>query len=191
VTGAAVGTGLTVAVAVAVAVGVAVAVTVCVARGVSVAGELEVVWGVPEVVVLPADGVLPELPEEAETLTDPLADTVTDGEKTVGAVGDDDEVHAVSATGASRVSAPQHKTVSLMPNVVSRTFMDPPHAPGRRRLVFPAPGARNRQGTRKRVTGLVATRTAAGRSPKAPAAVKYGRWPTLTCNGLFTIGLLG
>jgi hypothetical protein len=170
VTGAAVGTGLavevTVAVAVAVAAGVAVRVTVCVARGVTVAGELEFALGVPEVAVLPGEGVLPELPAEAETETEPLAETVTDGEKTVGAVVDDDEVHAVSATGASSVSAPQHKAVSLMPSVVPRTFMDPPHAPGRRRLVFPPPGARNRHRKGKRVTGLVAARTATGRSRK-------------------------
>jgi hypothetical protein len=173
VTGAAVGIGLAVLVAVTVGVGVGVEVrvTVCVARGVSVARE-----DVPEVaVLLPEEGVLPGSPAEAETETDPLADTVTDGEKTVGAVVDDDDVHAVSATGASRVSAPQAKTVSLMPTVVPRTFMEPPHAPGRRRLVFPAHGARNRSGEGKRVTGLIAARTAAGgprkrRRPKDAAA---------------------
>jgi hypothetical protein len=134
VTGAAVGTGLAVEVAVAVTVGVAagVRVTVRVAGGETVAGALEVTPGVPEVAVpLPAEGVLPELPEEAEAVTDPLAEMLRDGVKTEGdGVGDDDEVHALSATGASRASAPQHKAVSFTPSVVPRTFMDPPVAPG-------------------------------------------------------------
>jgi hypothetical protein len=88
---------------VTVVVGVTVVVTVCVGRG--------------------------ELPAEAETDTEPLTDT--DGEK-LGMVGvDDDELHAASATGASRVSAPQNSAVSFTPSVVPGTFMDPPHAPGR------------------------------------------------------------
>jgi hypothetical protein len=125
VTGAAVGTGLTVEVTVAVGVGVCV--TVRVARGVTVEGELELTPGVPEaeVVLLPAEGEVPGLPAEAEAETDTEPLTVTDGEKvgTVGAVVDDPEVHAASATGASRVSAPQHRTVSFPPSVVPRTFI--------------------------------------------------------------------
>jgi hypothetical protein len=98
-----------------------------------VAVGLEVTPGVPEVAVpLPADGVLPELPAEADAVTDAVPEMLTDGVKTEGdGVGDDDEVHAVSATGASRVSAPQHKAVSFTPSVVPCTFMDPPCAPGR------------------------------------------------------------
>ena len=106
------------------------------------------------------------MPAEAETLTDPLPDTVTDGEKTVGAVVDGDEVHAVSATGASTASAPQHTTVSLMPSTVPCTFMDPPHAPADDDLCFPLPVPETGKGKGKRVTGLVAARTAAGRSRK-------------------------
>jgi hypothetical protein len=142
VTGAATGTGLAAEVAVTVAVGV----TVRVARGVTVAVGLEVTPGVPEVVVLsPGDGVLPALPAEAEALIEPLAEILTVGEKTEGdGVVDDAEVHAVSATGASRVSAPQHKAVSFTPNVVPCTFMDPPCA-WLMTTVFPVPGSRNRR----------------------------------------------
>ena len=57
------------------------------------------------------------------------ADTVGEKLGMVGAVGDD-ELHAASATGASRVSTPQHSALSFTPSVVPRTFMDPPHAPG-------------------------------------------------------------
>src|SRR5512146_900424 len=113
VTGAAVGTGVAVEVAVAVTVGVAVCVTVCVACGVTVEGVLELALGVPEAEVrlLPSEGEVPELPAEAETDTEPLTDTVGEKLGMVGAV-DDDEVHAASATGAIRVSAPQHSAVS-------------------------------------------------------------------------------
>jgi hypothetical protein len=121
-------------VAVTVAVGVTVAggVTVRVARGVTVAVGLEVTPGVPAVVVLvPGEGVRSEAPAEAEAVTDPLTEMLTDGEKTEGdGVGDDGELHAVSATGASRASVPQHRTVSLTPSVLPRTFMDSPHGPG-------------------------------------------------------------
>jgi len=100
-----------------------------VGRGVAVVGVLE---GVPEaeVLLLPSEGEVPELPAEAEADTDTEPLTVTDGEKTLGVVVDDDEVHAASATGASKVSAPQHSAVSFTPSVVPRTFMEPPHAPG-------------------------------------------------------------
>src|SRR2546423_3166066 len=104
VTGAAVGTGVAVVVTVAVgmavevtvAVGVAVVVrvTVCVGCGVSVAGELELTPGVVREVPVPGEGVLPELPAEAETETETEPLTVTDGEKTLGGVVDDDQVHA-------------------------------------------------------------------------------------------------
>jgi hypothetical protein len=136
VTGATVGIGVAVEVAVTVGVGVGVRVTVWVARGVwvaravSVAVELEPVPGVPVVEELPAEGVSFELPAEAEAEIVPLPETITVGEMTVGVVGDD-EVHAVSATGATRASAPQHNAVSRTPSVVRCTFMDPPHAPGR------------------------------------------------------------
>jgi hypothetical protein len=135
VTGAATGTGLvavTVAVGVTVGVTVAVGDTVRVARGVTVAVGLEVTPGVPAVVVLvPGEGVRSEAPAEAEAVTDPLTEMLTDGEKTEGdGVGDGDVLHAVSATGASRASVPQHRAVSLTPSVLPRTFMDSPHGPG-------------------------------------------------------------
>src|SRR5581483_8425529 len=94
VTGAAVGTWVTVEVT----VGAGVCVTVRVARGETVEGELELTPGVPEaeVLLVPAEGEVPELPAEAEADTDTEPLTVTDGEKvgTVGAVVDDPEVHA-------------------------------------------------------------------------------------------------
>jgi hypothetical protein len=103
-------------VTVGVTVVVAFCVTVCVACGVAV-------W------VLPSEGEVPGLLAGAVTVTEPLTDTVGEKLGMVGAVGDD-ELHAASATGASRASAPQHSAVSLAPSVVPRTFMDPPHAPG-------------------------------------------------------------
>ena len=44
---------------------------------------------------------------------------------------------------------------------------------------------------RKYATGRADARTSTSRFPKTPAAARPGRRPTLTCNGLFTIGLLG
>jgi hypothetical protein len=105
-----------VAVGVTVTVGVTVVVTVCVGCGVAV-------W------VLPSEGEVPGLLAGAVTDTEPLTDTVGEKLGMVGAVGDD-ELHAASATGASRVSVPQHSAVSFTPSVVPRTFMEPPHAAG-------------------------------------------------------------
>jgi hypothetical protein len=83
-----------------------------------------------------------ELPDEAV----PVGEVVTVGEMIVGEL-DEPEVQAETATGASRVRAPQHSAVSLAPNgvpaVVPRTFMDPPPAPADDVLV-PAPSGRNR-----------------------------------------------
>jgi hypothetical protein len=74
------------------------------------------------------------LPDEG-AVTDPVGEMVTEGEKTVGVLGDEDDVQAETATGASRVRTPQHNAVSLalsgVPAIVPRTFMNPPHAPGR------------------------------------------------------------
>jgi hypothetical protein len=61
------------------------------------------------------------------------------GEKTpdgdAGGTVDAPGVHAETATGTSRVRAPQQRAASLalsgVPAIVPRTFMDPPHAPGR------------------------------------------------------------
>src|SRR6266699_1844250 len=71
----------------------------------------------------------------AVLVTVAVAVAVPVGEKTAGGVEDGVDVHAETATGASRVRAPQHVAVSLarsgVPAIVLRTFMDPPHAPGR------------------------------------------------------------
>ena len=105
-------------------------VSVTVAMGVTVE-EVELtpasrwVWVEPcagEVVPLGSGrGIVPEM--------------VTDGVK-VGTVGvEEDPPQAETATGARRVRAPQHRAVSLarsaVPAIVVRTFMGPPHAPGR------------------------------------------------------------
>ena len=94
--------------------------------------------GVPVGDVLPDEGDVPDAAEpDAEPVdAEPVPDEVlTDGEKTVGVVVDEPEVHAETATGTSSVRAPQHSAVSLAPNGVPvlapRTFMDPPPAPGR------------------------------------------------------------
>lgn len=117
----------------------AVTVSVTVALGVAVR-EDELTPGVPEAVVLVEDAVTPEealLPLEAGAVAEPVAvpEVATDGVKvgTVDVV--EDPLQAETATGARRVRAPQHRTVSLarsaVPVIVVRTFMGPPHAPGR------------------------------------------------------------
>jgi hypothetical protein len=104
--------------------------------------------GVPDGDVLPDEAEASdeaELPEDAAAV--PVDEVVTVGEMIVGVVGEEDEVQAETATGASRIRAPQHSAVSLAPNgvpaVVPRTFMDPPPAPADDVLV-PAPSGRNR-----------------------------------------------
>ena len=86
-----------------------------------------------------------------------VAEPVTEGEKMAGAFVDDDAEQAESATEPSTVKAPRPAAVSLalstVPAMVVRTFMEPPHRPGRWRPcfripaseTFPDPGRRNRQ----------------------------------------------
>jgi hypothetical protein len=85
--------------------------------------------------VLPDRAEAPDEAEEADVAPVAVGELVTVGEMSVGVVVDEDEVQAETATGASRVRAPQHSAVSLAPNsvpaVAPRTFMDPPPAPGR------------------------------------------------------------
>ena len=68
-------------------------------------------------------------------MRDPVGEVVTEGVNTVGVDVDEDELQAETATGASRIRAPQQRTVSLapigLPAIVPRTFMAPPPAPGR------------------------------------------------------------
>jgi len=105
----------------------AVTVSVTVTVGVTV-GEGEVTPGVGvwvEGVVAPEAGVL--APEAGAMLAVGVR---------LGTVGvEADPLQAETATGASRVRAPQDTTVSLarnaVPATVVRTFMGPPHAPGR------------------------------------------------------------
>jgi hypothetical protein len=165
----------------------AVTVSVTVTSGV-VVGAGELTPGVPDAVV---DVVAPEealLPSEAGAVAVAVRvivpEMVTDGVK-VGMVGvEEDPLQAVTATGARRVRAPQHRTVSLarsaVPAVVVRTFMNPSSCARQMTTVFPGPGVRNvsrswrqKPDTRKekRVTDLVAARSAAGRSPKTPTII--------------------
>ena len=135
VTGAALGTWL--ADEVAVTVWVTVAVAVWGAGPVAV----EVTPGVPGAELLPddvwPDDVLPDdvLPEGASAVRDPVGEVVTEGVNTVGVDVDEDELQAETATGASRIRAPQQRAVSLapigLPAIVPRTLMAPPPAPGR------------------------------------------------------------
>jgi hypothetical protein len=155
----------------------AVTVSVTVTSGVAVeAGELTP--GVPDAVV---DVVAPEealLPSEAGAVAVRVIvpEMVTDGVK-VGMVGvEEDPLQAVTATGARRVRAPQHMTVSLarsaVPAVVVRTFMKPLLMRPADDDCVPGPGVRNPDtGKEKRVTDLVAARSAAGRSPKTPTII--------------------
>ena len=78
-----------------------------------------------------AGGVAPEagvVPPEAGAM-------LTDGVKMGTLDVEGDPLQAETATGASRVRAAQHTAVSLarnaVPATVVRTFMGPPHAPGR------------------------------------------------------------
>ncbi len=121
-------------VSVTVTAGVAVEVTPGVAVEVTPGVAVEVTPGVPEAVVwldvAPEEGAL--APEAGAVR---VPETVTDGVK-VGIVGDvEDPPQAETATGARRIRALQHRAVSLarsaVPVIVVRTFMGPPHAPGR------------------------------------------------------------
>lgn len=138
-------------------------------------GGLELTPGVPDAEALPD---AEELPDEGVVPEAGAVPVVTDGEKTVGGAVDVPEVHAETATGASRVRAPQQRAVSLAlsggPAIVPRTFMDPSSCAGQMTTVFPLPAAetaiserkmRDRSGRRPRRHGQV---------PKAPATIKAG-----------------
>jgi hypothetical protein len=112
---------------------VTVAVTVVVVAWGAGAAAVEVAPGIPDAELVPDAGVLPE---DAGTVVDP--EVVSVGEKvgTVGVDVDEPEVQAETATGASRIRAPQQRAVSLAPSglpaIAPRPFMDPPPAPLRR-----------------------------------------------------------
>jgi hypothetical protein len=67
------------------------------------------------------------------------------GAKDAGGAVDAPEVHAETATGTSRVRAPQQRAVSLalsgVPASVPRTFMNPSSCAGQMTIVFPFPTA--------------------------------------------------
>jgi hypothetical protein len=151
-------------------------VIVCVTVATAAADDgvgLEFTPGVPDAEALPDSE---ELPDEGVVAEAGAVPVVTDGEKTVGGAVDVPEVHAETATGASRVRAPQQRAVSLalsgVPTVVPRTFMDPSSCARQMTTVFPLPAAetgiserkmRDRSGRRPRRRRQV---------PKTPAAIK-------------------
>jgi hypothetical protein len=99
--------------------------------------EFELTPGVPDSEVLPSEGVFSEA-----VGAPPDSVPVTDGVKlTEGVVGDEDEVHAETATGTRRARAPQQRAVSLTLNCVPRTFMNPSSCAGQMTIVFPFPAA--------------------------------------------------
>ena len=107
-----------------------VAVTVTVAVAVGGAGVLEVTPGVPGEVVPPSEAGAVAGPVPVDEVR-----TDVEIEGMVGVVGEEVELQAETATGASRIRAPQPRAVSLAPSavlaLVVRTFMGPPRAPGR------------------------------------------------------------
>ncbi len=86
-----------------------------------------------------ADGLAEAL---AEGLADPVMVAVKEG--TVGVVGEPDE-QADRAAEPSMAIAPQPtaviRTLSTVPAMVGRTFIEPPHGFCRRRIYFPIPAS--------------------------------------------------
>jgi hypothetical protein len=124
------GAAFGIAVVVEVAEAVTVSVTVGVASLALGAGVFEVTPGVPEEEPPPEKGVLPlEAGAVPEVVTD------DEGVGTFGAVDEEDPLQAETVARASRARAPQQMAVSLVPSAVPalvvRTFIGPPHAPGR------------------------------------------------------------
>ncbi len=75
-----------------------------------------------------------------------LLESVTEGDGVpLGGDEDEDDVQPATATDARMATVPQPTTVSrtlgAAPVMVVRTFIEPPHAPGRRRSRFPAPAS--------------------------------------------------
>jgi hypothetical protein len=130
--------------------------------------------GVPVSVVLPDEGVLPAVGAPPDAVP-----VVTDGEKvTAGVVGDEDEVHAETATGTSRVRAPQQSAVSLalngVPPIVPRTFMDPSSCAGQMTIVFPFPAVETGIPERKTRDRSRRRPRRHRQVPKAPTAITAG-----------------
>jgi hypothetical protein len=105
-----------------------VAVTVTVAVAVGGGAVLEVTPGVPDEVVPPSEACAVAGPVPVDEV---LTDVEIEG---IVGVGEEVELQAETATGASRIRAPQPRAVSLAPSavlaLVVRTFMRPPRAPG-------------------------------------------------------------
>jgi hypothetical protein len=97
---------------------------------------LGVTPGVPAVAVAVPPCEAPDVAEpvtEGEPLTE--GEAVTEGENTDGGDEDEDAEQAETVADASMVKVPQHMAISLalsgVPALVPRTFIEPPHAPGR------------------------------------------------------------
>jgi hypothetical protein len=74
---------------------------------------------------------------EPEPVADVLAEDDTDGDVVGSAPDEGDPEHAERVTEASTATMPQQTaaslTLDLLPATVLRTFMEPPHASGRKR----------------------------------------------------------
>jgi hypothetical protein len=106
------------------------------------------------------------------------AELVTVGEKegTVGTVVDEDAEQAERATEASMVKAPQatavSRTLSTVPAMIGRTFIEPPQGSGRRRIYFPVPAAQTGPGRENARLAQSLLGSGNGGAPKTPAGRK-------------------
>jgi hypothetical protein len=95
-----------------------------------------------------------------------VAETVLPGENEVGVAEGEDAVQAETDTEASMVKVAQLMAVdlalSLIPAMVVRIFMGPPHASGRWLARLPVPAFRNRPWKGNRVVGAGAARADQG-----------------------------
>ncbi len=144
------GNWLAVGLGVGVGLGAAVALRVAVALCVTVAVA---------VVVGRLDGLtvalVPVLGETDPAVPVAVAETVIEGVK-VGTVGEEeDDVQPEITPEATMVKVPQpmavSRTLSAVPAMVARTFIEPPRAPGRTVNPFPVPASENRIGTGKQL----------------------------------------
>jgi len=100
-----------------------------------------------------------------------VAAPVPPGENGVGVAEGEDAVQAETDTEASMVKVAQPMAVdlalSLIPAMVVRIFMEPPHASGRWLARFPVPAFRNRPWKGSRVAGPGAARVGQGQVPES------------------------
>jgi len=100
-----------------------------------------------------------------------VAEPVLPGENEVGVAEGEDAVQAETDTEASMVKVAQLMAVdlalSLIPAMVVRIFMGPPHASGRWLARLPVPAFRNRPWKGNRVVGAGVARADRGQVPES------------------------